>query len=84
MLGDEILVAPILHPGQHRRSLYLPKGTWQHFTSNLRIEGPRSLELSAPLGEPLAFYLVGSSFENLFKRAAYQFCDGKCAEYRLL
>lgn len=39
MWGDSILVAPVLHKGTMERRVYLPKGEWYKFNSNIKIRG---------------------------------------------
>jgi len=48
LLGDEILVAPVLEKGQKKRTVILPKGTWEGFdgktyTGNSEVSIPVSL-----------------------------------------
>jgi alpha-glucosidase len=56
LLGTALLVAPISRPGLEYRHVYLPQGTWFHFWSGERYEGPAHILAHAPLGEP-AIYL---------------------------
>jgi hypothetical protein len=42
MLGDEMLVAPIVEPG-NRRSLYLPQGIWTNLATNEVFPGRRTV-----------------------------------------
>lgn len=39
MLGDNLLVAPVLDPGMLKRAIYLPKGNWQCQLTNKTLEG---------------------------------------------
>lgn len=50
LLGDDILVAPVLTIGQRERTVYFPAGTWldQHGKS---FTGPSEAKVSAPLEE---------------------------------
>ena len=48
MLGDQLLVAPVLDSGADNRSVYLPTGTWFRLGTNERFEGGRSVSVSAP------------------------------------
>ncbi len=56
LLGDDILVAPVVHPNIRQRNIYLPPGTWQdHWTKEIYV-GPKKLnEYPAPL-ENLPFF----------------------------
>jgi alpha-glucosidase len=49
MLGPFLLAAPIYHPGQEYRAVYLPEGTWYDWWTNERHEGPTHLLAHAPL-----------------------------------
>jgi alpha-D-xyloside xylohydrolase len=40
MLGDDLLVAPVLSAGDEV-SYYVPAGTWTHFLTGERVTGPR-------------------------------------------
>jgi hypothetical protein len=44
MLGDEMLIAPILQPGG-KRSVYLPQGVWTNLETNAVSPGRRSIEV---------------------------------------
>ncbi len=50
MVGPHLLVAPIYHPGNEYRMVYLPAGTWYDFRSGKGVEGPAQLAVHAPLG----------------------------------
>ncbi|MGI9049624.1 MAG: glycoside hydrolase family 31 protein [Rubrobacteraceae bacterium] len=52
LLGNAMLVAPITRPGIEHRHVYLPEGTWAHFWSGERFDGPAHVLAHAPLGEP--------------------------------
>jgi alpha-glucosidase len=49
MLGDSILVAPILEPGATQREVYLPKGVWYEFDTGKLSDGARTFTAQAPL-----------------------------------
>ncbi len=56
LCGDTLLIAPILRPGHEYRSVYIPAGTWFHYWTGKRIDGPAHILAHAPLGQP-AFYV---------------------------
>ncbi|KAL1505266.1 hypothetical protein ABEB36_004867 [Hypothenemus hampei] len=50
LLGDTILVAPVMEEGATSRMVYLPKGTWiDGNNETVNYSGPISLNYSAPL-----------------------------------
>lgn len=49
MLGDDILVAPVVSDGARERRVYLPQGCWQWGETGERMTGGRHLTVSAPL-----------------------------------
>ncbi len=52
LLGDALLVAPVSRPGIEHRHVYLPRGTWFHYWTGERFDGPAHVLAHAPLGEP--------------------------------
>jgi alpha-glucosidase len=55
MLGDTLLVAPVVTEGATARNVYLPPGTWYHLWSGERLNGGRDIDVDAPLGQPPVF-----------------------------
>jgi alpha-glucosidase (family GH31 glycosyl hydrolase) len=50
LLGDEFLVAPVVHPNVRERDIYLPPGTWQNNWTEQTFTGPVVLhDFPAPL-----------------------------------
>jgi len=49
MLGDSLLLAPVLESGAVRRRVLLPAGTWHDFWSGSTFEGGGQIEYDAPL-----------------------------------
>jgi alpha-D-xyloside xylohydrolase len=49
LLGDRLLVAPVLEQGARSRRVYLPHGTWVHPFTGEATEGGRFLTVDAPL-----------------------------------
>jgi len=56
LLGNEILVAPVLQPGRRSRSVVFPPGSWRGDDGSL-VQGPTVQEVSAPLAR-LPWYRV--------------------------
>ena len=49
MIGDDILVAPVVKPDVTQRLVYLPKGVWYDYWTNKRYEGGTMFAIAAPL-----------------------------------
>ncbi|HEY1204726.1 MAG: TIM-barrel domain-containing protein [Bryobacteraceae bacterium] len=49
MVGDALLEAPILRPGETARLVYLPAGIWYDHWTGQRYEGGRTIRAEAPL-----------------------------------
>lgn len=50
LLGDQILVAPLLEPGEGKRKVLIPEGKWKGRNGEL-IRGPQSLNVEVGLDE---------------------------------
>ncbi|MEU9117777.1 glycoside hydrolase family 31 protein [Streptomyces sp. NPDC048483] len=49
LLGDALLVAPVLEGGVTRRAVRLPRGRWYDTATGEAYEGPGQVEVAAPL-----------------------------------
>ncbi|MFE4969327.1 glycoside hydrolase family 31 protein [Streptomyces sp. NPDC056660] len=49
LLGDGLLVAPVLDPGADRRAVQLPRGRWYDTLTERAYEGPGQVLVDAPL-----------------------------------
>lgn len=49
LLGDQLLVAPVLDPGTGRRAVRLPRGRWYDTVTEQAYEGPGRVLLDTPL-----------------------------------
>jgi alpha-glucosidase (family GH31 glycosyl hydrolase) len=50
LVGNKLLVAPVVHEAKRERAIYLPPGTWKDYWSDAVYEGPTILEkYPAPL-----------------------------------
>lgn len=64
MLGDEILVAPVLEEGQAARNIYLPEGKWIDQKDGTIHQGPMWLNnYEAPID--VLPYFIKSGSERL-------------------
>src|SRR6202049_2294043 len=55
LCGDALLVAPVTRPGVEYRHVYLPAGSWFHFWTGARLDGPAHILAYAPLGQPAIY-----------------------------
>ena len=60
LLGDDLLAAPVVVQGATTRRVHLPAGTWVNWFTRARYEGPRDVEVAAPLGRPPLFVRAGA------------------------
>lgn len=60
LLGSQVLVAPILRPGQSHRSVYLPEGTWFDFWTQRQYEGGKYHLIQADLDKLPIFIKSGT------------------------
>jgi alpha-glucosidase len=55
MIGESLLVAPVLTEGSTTRTLYLPPGTWFDVWNGTSFDGARTITVDAPIGRPPVF-----------------------------
>jgi alpha-glucosidase (family GH31 glycosyl hydrolase) len=48
LLGDDLLVAPVVEPGAHRRVVYLPAGDWVDVWTGEPVAGSRTIRRAVP------------------------------------
>jgi alpha-glucosidase (family GH31 glycosyl hydrolase) len=60
LLGDSILVAPVIHEGATTRSLYLPSGAWTNYWTGESVQGGRQVTVAAPVNQIPVFIRAGS------------------------
>jgi hypothetical protein len=58
MLGDEVLVVPVLGPGTRRR-IDFPRGLWTDLRTNAEYRGNQTAEVDAPVGRVPMFVRNG-------------------------
>lgn len=56
LMGDHILVCPVLEPNAKSRYVYLPKGKWYNYWTNKVFEGGKEILAEAPL-EQIPLYI---------------------------
>ncbi|MGW2422524.1 glycoside hydrolase family 31 protein [Streptomyces sp. NPDC001709] len=60
LLGDGLLVAPVLDPGADRRAVQLPRGRWYDTVTEEAYEGPARVLVDAPLSRIPVFARAGA------------------------
>jgi len=68
MLGNDLLIAPVLDKGKEKVNVYLPEGDWTHLWTGETYSVDEKgiyVEVEASLGEPGVFYRNGSEAGEL-------------------
>jgi alpha-glucosidase len=60
MIGEDLLVAPILKPDVTKRLVYLPAGTWYDYWTNKKHTGGTMITVDAPLETVPMFVRAGA------------------------
>jgi alpha-glucosidase (family GH31 glycosyl hydrolase) len=61
LIGEDLLVAPVVYQGKRERNIYLPPGSWRDHWSGKVHRGPLILEnYLAPLDRLPFFYYQGA------------------------
>jgi alpha-glucosidase len=72
LLGNDLLVAPVIEPGKDLRKVWLPGDQWNSLWSGEAYPSGWS-EVPAPMGKPPVFYRSGSAYSELFASIAHAF-----------
>jgi alpha-glucosidase len=84
MLGDALLVAPVVHAGATTRSVYLPEGpdAWFDFHTGARLQAGKVHTVAAPLSTLPVFARSGASIPTAAGVASRQCHDDPVSEVR--
>lgn len=66
LYGSDLMVAPVLKPGQKEWRVYLPKDSWVHLWTGRGYDAGWHV-VPAPIGKPPVFFREGSKFRPLFE-----------------
>jgi alpha-glucosidase len=83
MIGDQLLIAPVVTASTTQRTVVLPRGTWFDFVTGEAIEGPQAVLRGVPLTEAAIFARAGAivpmlpeGVESLVTTTVAQSLDG--------
>jgi alpha-glucosidase len=65
MIGEDLLVAPIMKPDVTRRLVYLPAGTWYDYWTNKKHTGGTMINVEAPLDTVPLFVRAGAMIPTM-------------------
>jgi alpha-glucosidase len=60
LFGDDLLVAPITKDYDISREVYLPRGVWYDYWTDLRYTGPANIQVAAPM-ERIPLFVRGGA-----------------------
>jgi alpha-D-xyloside xylohydrolase len=94
MFGPAFLVSPVTEPGASTRRTYLPKAKWFDFWNGTATDGPRTVDVAAPIERLPLFVRAGSIVpmgpqkewstekpEDPIELRIYRGADGDCTLY---
>ena len=68
MLGENMLVAPVLYEGERSKTVYLPKGSWFNYFRMEKLQGGKWYKLPCELDEILVFVKEGAIIPTYNKK----------------
>uniref|UniRef100_UPI0039ECCFE0 glycoside hydrolase family 31 protein n=1 Tax=Clostridium perfringens TaxID=1502 RepID=UPI0039ECCFE0 len=68
MLGENMIVAPVLYEGERSKTVYLPKGSWFNYFTREKLQGGKWYKLPCELDEILVFVKEGSIIPTYNKK----------------
>lgn len=68
MLGENMLVAPVLYERERSKTVYLPKGSWFNYFTMEKLQGGKWYKLPCELDEILVFVKEGSIIPTYNKK----------------
>ena len=74
MIGDSLLVAPVVEEGTTTRSVYFPMGTWFNVWTGEPLQGAERTTVDAPIGSP-PVYSRGEDRDDLRNWRSLTYAD---------
>ncbi|HAT4166873.1 TPA: DUF4968 domain-containing protein [Clostridium perfringens] len=68
MLGENMIVAPVLYEGERSKTVYLPKGSWFNYFTMEKLQGGKWYKLPCELDEILVFVKEGAIISTYNKK----------------
>ncbi|WP_415322399.1 glycoside hydrolase family 31 protein [Clostridium perfringens] len=68
MLGENMIVAPVLYQGERSKTVYLPKGSWFNYFTREKLQGGKWYKLPCELDEILVFVKEGAIIPTYNKK----------------
>ncbi len=84
MIGDKILVAPVIRQAATTRTLYLPAGLWIDYWTGRDLQGGREVTVAAPLQQIPVFVRAGSILPSISPDTETLAADLAQGHYRTL
>ncbi len=75
MIGDNVIVAPILQPNTDHRAVYLPEGQWVNYWNDEVYQGEQHILVNAPLDTLPIFVKAGSFILQTDAKQSTKFAD---------
>lgn len=70
LMGERMLVAPVMEPGMNHKLVYLPKGVWYDYWTGEKLDGGKWLMREAPL-DTCPVYVRGGSILPAYEPMQY-------------
>ncbi len=68
MLGENMIVEPVLYEGERSKTVYLPKGSWFNYFTREKLQGGKWYKLPCELDEILVFVKEGAIIPTYNKK----------------
>ncbi|MBR8839399.1 MAG: hypothetical protein DSM106950_36700 [Stigonema ocellatum SAG 48.90 = DSM 106950] len=61
LLGEDVLVAPVVSQGKTSREVYIPAGCWHEQNTAVNYHGPKTIMVDSPVGTLPYFFRCGTN-----------------------